>query len=69
MIWIIRLILLLAAPITGWMVARDSLQFSIVQTFVASALIAVVVAALAFLPAIGRFCQKAFNRQGQGNEQ
>jgi hypothetical protein len=33
--WIIRLFFVIAAPIAALMVARDSLNFDIVQTFVA----------------------------------
>lgn len=35
MAWIIRLFLIIAAPIAALLVARDSLNFDIVQTFVA----------------------------------
>lgn len=35
MAWIIRLFLVIAAPIAALLVARDSLNFDIVQTFVA----------------------------------
>ena len=38
MAWIIRLFLIIAAPIAALLVARDSLNFDIVQTFVAMVL-------------------------------
>lgn len=33
--WIVRILLILAAPITALLVSRDALNFGIVQTFVA----------------------------------
>lgn len=47
---IIRLILALAAPITTLFVARDALNFDVVQTFVAVALIAVICIVVALWP-------------------
>ena len=35
MAWIIRIFLIIAAPIAALLVARDSLTFDIVQTFIA----------------------------------
>jgi hypothetical protein len=37
--WIVRLILIVAAPIAALLVARDSLNFGILQTFVAILLV------------------------------
>lgn len=37
--WILRILLLIAAPIAAMLVARDTLNFEIVQTFVAIILI------------------------------
>jgi hypothetical protein len=37
--WVVRLILIVAAPIAALLVARDSLNFGIVQTFVAILLV------------------------------
>lgn len=42
MAWIIRLFFVIAAPIAALMVARDSLNFDIVQTFVAILLMTAV---------------------------
>ncbi len=47
---IARLLLLLAAPIAALFVARDALNFSVVQMMVASVLFAILVAAAAFWP-------------------
>jgi hypothetical protein len=47
---IVRLFLVLAAPITALFVSRDALNFSIIQVMVAVALFVVSVAALAFWP-------------------
>jgi hypothetical protein len=47
---IARLLLLLAAPITALFVARDALNFSVVQMIVATILLAALVAAAAFWP-------------------
>ena len=47
---IARLLLLLAAPIAALFVARDALNFSLVQTMVASVLFAILVAVAAFWP-------------------
>jgi hypothetical protein len=44
MAWIIRLFLMLAAPITALFVARDALNFGVVQTFVAMVLVAGLIA-------------------------
>ena len=35
MAWIVRIFLMLAAPIAALLVARDTLNFGLVQTFVA----------------------------------
>jgi hypothetical protein len=37
--WIVRILFILAAPITALLVSRDALNFSLVQTFVAVILI------------------------------
>jgi hypothetical protein len=48
MAWIVRLLLMLAAPITALFVARDALNFGVLQTLVAVLLVVglVIVAAL-----------------------
>lgn len=50
---IVRLFLVLAAPITALFVSRDALNFSVIQVMVAVALFVVLVAALAFWPRPG----------------
>jgi hypothetical protein len=47
---LIRLLLALAAPITALFVARDALNFDVVQTFVAVGLVAVLCIVAAFWP-------------------
>ncbi|CAM5519792.1 hypothetical protein AFEL58S_03927 [Afipia felis] len=47
---LIRLLLFLAAPITALFVSRDALNFSVIQTFVATGLAVVIVFAFAFWP-------------------
>lgn len=44
MTWIVRLLLMIAAPITALFVARDALNFGVLQTFVATLLVAGFVA-------------------------
>jgi hypothetical protein len=41
--WIIRILFILAAPITALFVARDALNFGVIQTFVAMLLLVGVV--------------------------
>ena len=45
MAWLIRIFFIIAAPIAALLVARDTLQFDIVQTFVAIILITAAVGA------------------------
>ncbi|MBN8968877.1 MAG: hypothetical protein J0G95_10495 [Rhizobiales bacterium] len=47
---LIRLLLALAAPITALFVARDALNFDVVQTFVAVGLVAILCIVAAFWP-------------------
>ena len=47
---LIRLLLLVAAPITALFVARDALNFGIMQTLVAVALVVVVLLLASFWP-------------------
>ncbi len=47
---IVRLFLVLAAPITALFVSRDALNFGVIQVIVAVALFVALVAALAFWP-------------------
>jgi hypothetical protein len=39
MIWVVRLLLMIAAPITALFVARGALNFGVLQTFVATVLV------------------------------
>jgi disulfide bond formation protein DsbB len=43
MAWLIRIFFIIAAPIAALLVARDTLQFDIVQTFVAIILMTALV--------------------------
>ncbi len=47
---IVRLFLVLAAPITALFVSRDALNFGVIQVMVAVALFVVLIATLAFWP-------------------
>lgn len=49
---LVRLLLILAAPITALFVSRDALNFDVIQTIVATVLIAAVVFIVAFWPYI-----------------
>jgi hypothetical protein len=49
--WIVRIFLILAAPITALLVSRDVLNFDLIQTFVAIILMVTFVALLAALSA------------------
>ena len=46
----VRLLLFLSAPITALFVSRDALNFSVIQTFVATGLAALIVFIFAFWP-------------------
>lgn len=63
MSFIARLGLMLAAPIAALIVARDSLQFGLVQTFVAIFLIVIVVGILAISPRLWRSVRGSSSRQ------
>ena len=45
--WIVRIILVIAAPITALFVARDALNFGLIQTFVAMLLVTALVGLIA----------------------
>lgn len=49
---LVRVLLALAAPITAMFIARDSLNFGIIQTLVATVIAAIVVIVFAFWPYI-----------------
>ena len=48
--WIARILLALAAPITGWFVAKDSPNFGVVQMMVATLVLAFLCFIFAFWP-------------------
>ena len=48
--WIVRLFFALAAPITALFIARDALNFDLIQTMVAIILVVVLIAVVAFWP-------------------
>ena len=48
--WIVRVLLVLAGFITSWFVARDALNFGIMQMVVAVILFTLIVAVAAFWP-------------------
>ena len=41
--WIVRLLFVIAAPITALLVSRDALNFDLIQTFVAMLLVTALV--------------------------
>ncbi|MBR0881716.1 VIT1/CCC1 family predicted Fe2+/Mn2+ transporter [Bradyrhizobium japonicum] len=45
--WIVRIIFVIAAPITALFVARDALTFGLIQTFVAMLLVTALVGLIA----------------------
>jgi uncharacterized membrane protein len=50
--WIVRALLLLAGPVTGWFIAPDAANFSVIQSAVALSLLAFFIALAVFLPAL-----------------
>ena len=50
MLWILRILMLVAAPIAGLFVARDTLNFSILQTMIVILLIIGVLILVAVWP-------------------
>ncbi len=50
--WVVRILMSIAAAITGWFVARDAPNFSVIQMVVALLLIAFFVSFAAFWPAL-----------------
>jgi hypothetical protein len=48
--WIARILLALAAPITGWFVAKDSPNFGVAQMMVATLVLAFLCFIFAFWP-------------------
>jgi hypothetical protein len=47
--WIVRLLFVIAAPITALLVSRDALNFDLIQTFVAMLLVTALVGLIAAL--------------------
>ena len=50
--WLVRVLLIIAGAITGWFVARDAVNFGVLQMFVMLALITVLMGALALWPTV-----------------
>lgn len=48
--WVVRLLLIAASVVTSWFVAKDAVNFGIIQMMVALLLLTLVVAILAFWP-------------------
>ena len=48
--WIVRLLMIAAGAVTGWVVAEDAPNFGIIQVMVALLLLTLIVAVLAFWP-------------------
>ncbi|MBB5055285.1 hypothetical protein HNQ36_005296 [Afipia massiliensis] len=55
MAWIVRILLYIAAPITVLFVARDALNFEVLQMMVATVLVAALVGIAAFWPGRRKF--------------
>lgn len=53
--WLVRILLVLAGVIAGWIVAPDSNQFSIFQMVIAVLLFTFFVAIAAFWPTVARW--------------
>lgn len=49
--WAVRLLLIAAGTVTSWFVAKDAPGFGVIQMMVATLLLALVVAVIAFWPA------------------
>ena len=48
--WIVRLLMIAAGAVTGWVVAEDASNFGVIQMMVALLLLTLIVAVLAFWP-------------------
>src|SRR5687767_6189674 len=48
--WIVRLLMIAAGAVTGWLVAEDAPNFGVIQMMVALVLLTLIVAVLAFWP-------------------
>jgi hypothetical protein len=49
--WAVRLLLIVAGSVTSWFVAKDAPGFGVIQMMVATLLLALVIAVIAFWPA------------------
>ena len=49
--WAVRLLLIVAGTVTSWFVAKDAPGFGVIQMMVATLLLALIVAVIAFWPA------------------
>jgi type II secretory pathway component PulJ len=49
--WIVRGLLIAAGSVTSWFVAKDAPGFGVVQMMVATLLLALIIAVIAFWPA------------------
>jgi len=56
--WIVRALLVFAGSITSWFVARDALNFDVIQMVVAVILFTIFVAIAAFWPLIKDWFQR-----------
>lgn len=56
--WILRMLLVIAGSITGWFVARDALNFNIIQMVVAVILFTIAVMIATFWPELTDFFQR-----------
>lgn len=48
--WIVRLLMIAAGVVTGWFVAKDAVNFGVIQMMVSLMLLTLIVAVLAFWP-------------------
>lgn len=48
--WIVRILMIAAGAVTSWFVAKDAVNFGVVQMMVALLLLTLLVAVLAFWP-------------------
>ena len=48
--WVVRLLMIAAGAVTGWIVAEDAPNFGVIQMIVALLLLTLIVAVLAFWP-------------------
>ena len=49
--WAVRALLMAGGAVTGWFVAKDAPGFGVIQMMVATLLLALIVAVIAFWPA------------------